>query len=218
MMMNTTIRFTYHDYLLLPDEKRAEIIDGDLIMEPSPGYGHQLVVKNIVKLLDRYVGLLKLGVVIPSPVDVFLSKDNIVLPDVIFISRERYGIIRKQIHGAPDLIVEVISSRHSGRDRELKMKLYARAGVAEYWIVDPETMTVEVYALRYYVDSGPLPGRAPIEAWPRTGQASPPLRDIGASRARMYELHGVFGPGSTITSRLLKGFEALTDEVFAKPF
>ncbi len=197
MMINTTIRFTYHDYFLLPDEKRAEIIDGDLIMEPSPGYGHQLVVKNVVKLLDRYVGLLKLGVVVPSPVDVILSEDNIVLPDVVFISRERYSIIRKQIHGAPDLIVEVISSRHAGRDRELKMKLYAGHGVAEYWIADPETMTVEVYSLRR--------GRT-------VGQGVP------SRRGMYYEVHGVFGPGSTVTSRLLRGFEALTDEIFAKPF
>src|SRR4030067_3269193 len=147
-MMNTTMRFTYHDYFLLPDEKRAELIDGDLIMEPSPGYGHQLVVKNIVKLLDLSVGLFKLGVVVPSPVDVILSEDNMVLPDVVFISREHYGIIRKQVHGAPDLIVEVVSPRHAGRDRELKMKLYAGSGVAEYWIADPETTTVGVYSLR----------------------------------------------------------------------
>lgn len=197
MMMNTTIRFTYHDYLFLSDEKRAEIIDGDLIMEPSPGYGHQLVVKNIVKLLDRYVGLLKLGVVIPSPVDVILSEDNIVLPDVVYISREHYGIIRKQVHGAPDLIVEVISSRHAGRDRELKMKLYAGHGVAEYWIADPETMTVEVYSLR------------------RNAQAG---RGIAPRRGMYYEVHGVFGPGSMVTSWLLRGFEALIDEIFAKPF
>jgi Uma2 family endonuclease len=197
MMMNTTIRFTYHDYLFLPDEKRAEIIDGDLIMEPSPGYGHQIVVKNIVKLLDRYIGLLKLGVVIPSPVDVILSEDNIVLPDVVFVAREHYGIIRKQIHGTPDLIVEVISTRHAGRDRELKMKLYAGHGVAEYWIADPETMTVEVYSLRRSKTAG---------------------RGVPLRRGMYYEVHGVFGPGSTVTSRLLRGFEALTDEIFSRPF
>ena len=121
--MNSTIRFTYHDYLLLPDEKRAEIINGDLIMEPTPGYGHQLVVKNLVKILDRHVGLLKLGVVISSPVDVILSEEDVVLPDILYIARERYHIIRKNIHAAPDLVVEVLAARHEARDRELKMKL-----------------------------------------------------------------------------------------------
>ena len=196
-MMNTTICFSYHDYLLLPHEKRAEIIDGGLIMEPTPGYGHQIVVKNIVKLLDRYVGLLKLGVVIPPPIEVILSEENIVLPDVIFISREHYGIIRKQIHGAPDLIAEVISARDAGRDRELKMKLYARSGVAEYWIADPEAGTVEIYSLR---------------------RKAAGERGVAPIRGASYEAHGVFGPGSMITSRLLIGFEARTDEIFAKPF
>ena len=194
--MNSTIRFTYHDYLLLPDEKRAEIIGGDLIMEPTPGYGHQLVVKNLVKLLDRHVGLLKLGVIIPSPIDVILSEEDVVLPDVIFIARERYHIIRKKIHAAPDLAVEVISTRHAARDRELKMKLYARYGVKEYWMVDPDSGTVEVYSLRRGL---------PWEAGAR-------------SKTVYYEVHGMFGPGSTITSRVLKGFEAATDEVFARPF
>ena len=135
--MTSTVRFTYHDYLLVPDERRAEIIDGDLIREPSPGYGHQLVVKNLLRLLDRHVGLLKPGVVLQGPPDVILSDEDIVLPDIIYISRERYSIIRKNIHGAPDLVVEVLSPRDAARDRELKMKLYAKYGVKEYWLADP---------------------------------------------------------------------------------
>ena len=194
--MNSTIRFTYHDYLLLPDEKRAEIINGDLIMEPTPGYGHQLVVKNLVKILDRHVGLLKLGVVIPSPVDVILSEEDVVLPDILYIARDRYHIIRKNIHAAPDLVVEVLAARHEARDRELKMKLYARYGVKEYWIADPRSETVEVYSLKRG-----LP-------WEKTL----------LSKTVYYEVHGIFGPGSTVTSPLLTAFEARTEEVFARPF
>ena len=169
--MNSTIRFTYHDYLLLPDEKRAEIIGGDLIMEPTPGYGHQLVVKNLVKILDRHVGLLKLGVVIPSPVDVILSEEDVVLPDILYIARERYHIIRKNIHAAPDLVVEVLSTRQEARDRELKMKLYARYGVKEYWIADPRSETVEVYSLRR---GNLLLPRLPCPQWPMKSNWTPP--------------------------------------------
>lgn len=184
IVMNTTVRFTYHDYLLLPEGQRGEIIFGDLVMEPSPAYGHQLVVKNLIKLLDHHVGLLKSGIVLPGPLDVILSEHNIVLPDIIYISRERYHIIHKKIHGAPDLIVEVLSRRDAARDRHLKMKLYARYGVSEYWLADPDARTVEVYALR----------------------------------RPYYALHGIFGPGSTVTSQLLPGFEARVDDVFARAY
>ena len=194
--MTSTVRFTYHDYLLVPDERRAEIIDGDLIREPSPGYGHQLVVKNLLRLLDRHVGLLKPGVVLQGPLDVILSDEDIVLPDIIYISRERYSIIRKNIHGAPDLVVEVLSPRDAARDRELKMKLYAKYGVKEYWLADPQTETVEVYALRRGL----------------------PWEGAARNKTVYYELHGLFGDGNTVTSRVLPAFEAKVDEMFAKPF
>lgn len=150
--MSATVGFTYHDYLLLSEGQRGEIIFGDLIMEPTPAYGHQLVVKNLIKLLDHHVGLLKSGIVLPGPLDVILSEHDIVLPDIIYISREKYYIIHKKIHGAPDIVVEVLSRRDAARDRELKMKLYAKYGVPEYWLANPDAKTVEVYALRrpYY--------------------------------------------------------------------
>lgn len=194
--MSTTVRYTYHDYLLLPECRRGEIIFGDLVMEPQPAYGHQLVVKNLLKLIDRHVSLMKTGVVLPGPLDVILSEYNIVLPDIIYISRENYHIIRRKIHGAPDLIVEVLSARDAGRDRELKMKLYARHGVREYWLADPDAKTVEVYALA---------GRLP-----RT--------EKDPASSGYYELHGIFGPGSVITSRVLDAFEAGVDDIFTRPF
>lgn len=189
--MSATVRFTYHDYLLLPEGKRGEIIFGDLVMEPSPTYGHQLVLKNILKILDRHVGLLKLGIVLPGPLDVILSEEDIVTPDILFVSRSRFSIIHRKIHGAPDLIVEVLSRRDAARDRELKMKLYAKYGLPEYWVVDPEAKTVEVYS-------------------------TVGLRASFMGRVS-YELHGMFGPGSVMTSRVLPGFEAETDDMFRGP-
>jgi Uma2 family endonuclease len=74
---------------------------------------------------------------------VTLAEHSIVQPDVIFISHERRQIARERIEGAPDLVVEVLSPATVGRDRGEKQQLYATAGVAEYWLVDPLTQQIE---------------------------------------------------------------------------
>ncbi len=148
--MQTSIRYNYQDYLQLPEDKRYEIIDGDLfIMVPSPNESHQRILANIFNIVSNHVKKSKLGNIYFAPFDVLFSDEDIVQSDIIFISHENKKIITKDnIKGAPDLIVEVFSPSTFKRDTGIKKKLYARHGVREYWIVDPERETVEVFLLR----------------------------------------------------------------------
>jgi Uma2 family endonuclease len=142
------VRFTYRDYCLLPEDKRYELMDGELYMAPAPGTSHQTAVRNLGTLLWNYVRQNRLGQVHFAPYDVILSDEDVVQPDVLFVSQERRSIISERgCEGPPDLVVEVLSPSTAQRDRELKRKVYARYGVREYWLVDPETQTVEVLAL-----------------------------------------------------------------------
>ena len=149
MEIREAIKFTYEDYLHLPEEKRYEIIDGDLSMVPAPSTLHQDISRNIEFILWKFVKENELGVVFDSPCDVVLSEVDIVQPDIIFISRERLNIITEDnIQGAPDLVIEIISKSSEYRDRVIKRKLYSKYGVREYWVVDPGKKEVEVLELK----------------------------------------------------------------------
>ena len=150
--MNTTIRFTYQDYLQLPEDRRYEIVDGDLYTVPAPISYHQMVCRNLEFHLHRHVLEHGLGEVFFAPCDLLLSDNDVVQPDILFIAKDRVSIIKKaNIQGAPDLVVEILSAATEQRDRGAKQKLYARAGVTESWIVDPTAKTIEVYTL---IESG----------------------------------------------------------------
>ncbi len=145
----TNIKFTYQDYLLLPEDKRYEIIEGKLIMVPAPIPYHQDISKNLFFLLNNHVESKNLGKVYYAPIDVVLSDENVVQPDILFISKKRFSIItEKNIRGAPDLLIEIISPATREKDRLLKRKLYAKFGVREFWLVDGEKKEVEVLTLK----------------------------------------------------------------------
>ena len=142
-------RHTYADYLNTPDEERFELVEGELIMTPSPSLYHQWISKNIGFEIESYVRDHGVGRVFYAPCDVRLGDDNVLQPDVLFISTERLGIIgEKSVQGSPDLVVEVLSEGSGYRDLVTKKRLYAEFGVQEYWIVDPGEKTVEVFSLR----------------------------------------------------------------------
>ena len=83
--------------------------------------------------------------ILDAPCDVILSEENVVQPDILFVRRERSGIIGEaNLKGAPDLVIEILSPGTRSKDLELKRKTYARFGIQEYWVVDPEAATVEV--------------------------------------------------------------------------
>jgi Uma2 family endonuclease len=147
------VRFTYEDYKSLPESetKRYELLGGELVLVPSPTEYHQRISGNLEFILRRFVKERGLGYVYYAPLDVVLGEGDgreVVQPDILFISKERAEIIaEEEIRGAPDLVIEIISPGTEDRDRHYKKTLYARHGVREYWIVDPETKTVEVFAL-----------------------------------------------------------------------
>ena len=147
--LNTKIKFTYKDYKSLPESetKRYELMEGELIMVPSPSFEHQRLSRNLEFILYSFVKEKKLGTVIDAPLDVHLGED-VVQPDILFVSKERASIItEEEIRGAPDLVVEILSPATAERDRTYKKTLYARHGVREYWIVDPEEKTIKVMTL-----------------------------------------------------------------------
>lgn len=144
-MLKTPLKFTYQEYIHLSDDKRYEVIDGGLYMVPGPDFHHQIICCNIAYLLRRFVEGKKLGLVLFAPFDVVLSEDNVVQPDIMFVSKERRDIItERNITGAPDLIIEILSASNKERDKLVKKFLYASFKVKEYWIVDPWLKSIEV--------------------------------------------------------------------------
>jgi len=142
------IRFTYRDYCLLPEEKRYELIEGELLMTPAPGTQHQTVLQRLFKVVETFVTAQDLGRVWFAPLDVILSDEDVVQPDLLYVATARLGIVTERgLRGAPDLAVEVLSQATRERDPVVKRKLYAKYGVKEYWLVDPDGRTVEVLTL-----------------------------------------------------------------------
>ncbi|MBD3268313.1 Uma2 family endonuclease [bacterium] len=140
-------RYTYRDYLTWPDEERWELIDGFAWgMAPSPSTEHQRIVFNLAGIL--YNALKKKQCIAGiAPVDVYLSEENIVQPDV-FIVCDEAKITEKHIEGAPDIVFEVTSESTALKDRREKKQLYQHFGVKEYILIDPKGQYAEQYCLR----------------------------------------------------------------------
>ena len=143
------IRLNYEDFCLLPNNgKRYEIIDGELFVTPSPLRRHQIVLANLLYYLIDFVKKHDLGTVYPAAFDVVFSAYDVVEPDILYVSKARASVVtEKNIQGAPDLVVEVLSESTAKIDRTTKLKLYARYGVLEYWVIDPVIYSVEIYRL-----------------------------------------------------------------------
>jgi Uma2 family endonuclease len=135
------------DYFELPDEPRCELLSGRLLVTPAPSFRHQEIVLALGAHFAAYARR-QGGRAAVAPVDVALSEHSIVQPDVVYIAPERASIVARHVAGAPDLVVEVLSPGTARRDLGEKLKLYAEAGVAEYWIVDPAGRTFEFLANR----------------------------------------------------------------------
>ncbi len=141
--------WTYTDYLTLEDEKRYEIIEGDLLMAPAPFFAHQDINSELISRLRAYANNHQLGKVVTAPLDVILSAENIVQPDIVFIGKDNLKIIEQHgLVGAPDMVIEIISPTSIKRDRHDKFALYEKFGVKEYWLVDPANRSVEIFNLK----------------------------------------------------------------------
>jgi len=140
--------WTYRDYLELKDEKRYEVINGELIMVPAPSYGHQKSSSNLVRILDHYVYNNKLGEILFAPFDVILDDNTIVQPDILFISKENLENIKERgLFGVPDLVVEIVSPSSLKIDIKDKRQIYEKFSVKEYWLIFPKEKIIEILTL-----------------------------------------------------------------------
>ena len=143
-------RWTYAEFSRLPTSgsTRYEVIDDELVVTPGPSARHQEVVGE---LLYRLIGFVKehhLGKVFPGPFDVLFAEGDYLEPDLLFVSKDRSRYITDRgVEAPPDLVVEVVSPSTAARDRRIKRDRYEHFGVAEYWVVDPDQQTVEVWKL-----------------------------------------------------------------------
>ena len=128
----------------LPEGTPAQLIGGEIIMSPAPTAKHQIVQMNLSALLHNFVLKKRIGTVIASPIDVYFSGEEVYQPDIIFISKSNESIIRENIDGAPDLVVEILSPSNAYHDLRHKWRIYERYGVKEYWIVDPMAKCIEI--------------------------------------------------------------------------
>ena len=143
------IKFKADDIWDTPDDgKRYEVLDGALYVTPPPGWGHQYSGDTLFGHLWSHIRAHDLGRIVTAPVGVVLDDENGVEPDIVFVSKERLGIItEKGVIGAPDLIVEVLSPGTQSRDRGVKMRRYAAAGVPHYWLLGYRRRRLEAYRL-----------------------------------------------------------------------
>ena len=142
--------WTYDDYAALPnDGHHYEIVNGVLLMALAPGPDHQSIAVRLTYYLFAHVELDGRGRVFAGPIDVELGPKDVFQPDILVLLNAHLDrIAAKRIIGAPDLVVEVASPGTATFDRLTKYDVYARAGIAEYWIVKPVQRTVEVLVLQ----------------------------------------------------------------------
>ena len=142
------IKLTYDDFVLFPDDgKRHELIDGEHYVTPSPNLRHQEILASLHLVIGSWLETHRVGRVYFAPLDVVFSHFDIVEPDLLYMSNARAAEVStpKHVRGAPELVVEIGSPSTRRRDTTIKRQLYERAGVTEYWIVDPGAEVVRVY-------------------------------------------------------------------------
>lgn len=143
----TRERWTYAEFARLPsDGNRYEIIAGELCVTPAPRPLHQEIVSELATLLRGHASAHDLGWVMVGPIDVLLAEGDYLEPDLVFVRRERKGILTDRgVEGPPDLVVEVASPSTGDRDRGVKRERYLHYGVPEYWVVDPSAGRIDVH-------------------------------------------------------------------------
>jgi Uma2 family endonuclease len=169
---------TYEDYARFPEDgRRWELIDGEAFMVPSPTTDHQRI---MLRFRDQIASFLKVhggGECFVAPLDVVFAPEQVFQPDVIFVSDDDASVVTDQnIQGAPTWLIEIVSD--PVRDKRVKRDAYARFGVREYWIVDPELRNVEIHRL----------GQEPFIIEPPAEPAPAVLSGLSV------DLEDVFGP------------------------
>jgi Uma2 family endonuclease len=130
---------THADFLALaPDDRKAELINGELIIMPTPSIAHENLQGFLLTILRLFTAAFNLGKVFGPRTAVRIAVDQTYAPDILFVSRERQAIITEhEVREAPDLVIEILSASSAERDRGIKREQYERAGVRELWLIDP---------------------------------------------------------------------------------
>jgi len=147
---STRQRWTYSEFARLPSEgsTRYEVIDGELVVTPAPTPRHQRIVVRLVSQLHVFTTAQGLGEVFPAPLDVLFAEGDYLEPDIVFVRSDRSTLISDRgVEGPPDLVVEILSPSTAARDRGVKLERYRLYGVPEYWVVDPDQRSIEVWDL-----------------------------------------------------------------------
>jgi Uma2 family endonuclease len=141
---------TVEDYRNLPETgPRYQLIEGYLYMAPAPNRYHQEISRNLELILGKYLKRNPLGKFYHAPFDVVLGEFDVFQPDILFVSKARYGILTEAgAEGAPDFIVEILSPKTATLDLVNKKKQYTHTGVAELWIIDPKKRRIEIFHLQ----------------------------------------------------------------------
>jgi Uma2 family endonuclease len=140
------VRYTWSDYRTWGDEQRWQILDGEAYLLASPTSRHQGIAVELTRQMANYFRGRPCRLY-AAPMDVFLSEEDVVQPDLLVVC-DASRIKRTHIEGAPTLAVEIVSDATELLDRRAKLNLYARSGVAEYWIVTPWPSLVELLLLK----------------------------------------------------------------------
>ncbi len=137
---------TVADYRKLPEGAKYQLIDGEIIEMPSHTLKHQLIAVSLVRQIGNIVFEKQNGTVLILPMDVFLSEENVVQPDLLFVRNERADRLQPDgVHGPPDMVIEILSPYTGYYDMKKKFQVYEKSGVQEYFIVDPEDLQVVGY-------------------------------------------------------------------------
>ena len=142
--------FTAADYRALGEgPPHHQLIEGELIMAPAPSSYHQMILCNLIYFLRTHLETQPIGKIFPAPFDVYFDETNVLQPDLVFIANSRMAMVGKDgAHGAPDLVVEILSPATARLDLDQKRGVYARCGVAELWIIVPDSRQIQIYRLQ----------------------------------------------------------------------
>jgi len=146
------IRFTRKDLEQLPEDWRAELIEGDLVMLPAPDPSHQLLIQQLVLALGAHLGPEGQPRLLLAPLDIVIDDESVLQPDVLVLPEGTRPARRPWVIPPPVWVAEVLSPKTAMRDCGVKLALYARRGVREAWIVDPDRECVVVHDLRAGTD------------------------------------------------------------------
>lgn len=137
---------TVEDYRATPEGTRYQLIEGELILSPSPNRFHQEILWNLAGIFSAYLKQKPVGRAYFGPFDVYLTEHNVFQPDILFVGKANLGRFADDgLHGAPDLAIEVLSPRAAGLDKKNKRRVYAQMGVQELWLVDPLLLQIQIY-------------------------------------------------------------------------